>query len=106
MTKVMAFFIGIFLFFGVIFAVFNTQKAYADLDCSTLKVSSTSAYKTCLENQLNQLEAELPPLLAQQAAQQKQTGTLKGDVDYLNSQINALKAKIKAAIFDFHIDCK
>ncbi len=71
-------------------------KAYADFDCLTLSPASTSADKTYCENQLNQIEAELNTLLAEQAAQQKQTGTLKGDVDYLASQINALKVKIQA----------
>ncbi len=75
---------------------FSASKAYADFDCLTLNSSSTPADKTYCEQQLNQIEAELTTLLAEQAAQQKQTGTLKGDVDYLNSQINALKVKIKA----------
>ena len=75
---------------------FSVRKAYADFDCLTLNTSSTPADKTYCENQLNQIEAELNTLLAEQAAQQQQTGTLKGDVDYLNAQINALKAQIQA----------
>ena len=75
---------------------FSVPKVYADFDCLTLNTSSGSADRAYCQNQLNQIEAELTTLLAEQAAQQKQTGTLKGDVDYLNSQINALKVKIKA----------
>ncbi|MFZ1019660.1 MAG: hypothetical protein WAN61_01545 [Minisyncoccia bacterium] len=82
--------------FGLNLAVLPAQKAYADFDCLTLNISSSPADKTYCQNQLAQIEAQLTALLAEQAAQQKTTGTLKGDVDYLNSQINALKAKIKA----------
>ena len=48
------------------------------------------------KNELAQIEAQLADLLEKQKEQAKATGTLKGDVDYLTSQINALKAKIKA----------
>ena len=34
--------------------------------------------------------------MQKQKEQQKQTGTLKGDITYLTSQINALKTKVKA----------
>ncbi len=81
---------------GLSFYVFLAPKAYADFDCLTLTTSSSPANKIYCQNQLAQIEAELKTLLTLQAAQQKQTGTLKGDVDYLNSQINALKTKIKA----------
>jgi membrane-bound lytic murein transglycosylase B len=96
MTKVMAFFVAILMFFGAPFAIFSAPKAYADFDCMTLNTSSGASDKIYCQNQLTQIEAELTTLLAQQAAQKQQTGTLKGDVDYLNAQINALKAKIKA----------
>ena len=84
------------LFLGLFAYSFSVPKVYADFDCLTLNTASTPAEKVYCNNQLIQIEAELTTLLAEQAAQQKQTGTLKGDVDYLNSQINALKAKIKA----------
>jgi membrane-bound lytic murein transglycosylase B len=85
------------LFFSLIsIFYFPVPKAYADFDCLTLNSGSSASDKTYCQNQLTQIEAELNTLLAEQAAQQKQTGTLKGDVDYLNSQINALKVKIKA----------
>ena len=86
----------IFFVFILIFSLSFTPEAKADFDCLTLNISSSPADKTYCQNQLTQIEAELNTLLAEQAAQQKTTGTLKGDVDYLTSQINALKAKIKA----------
>jgi membrane-bound lytic murein transglycosylase B len=88
---VITFFVFIFLF-----SLFFAHKANADFDCLTLNISSNPSDKIYCEDQLAQIEAQLNTLLAEQAAQQKQTGTLKGDVDYLNSQINALKVKIKA----------
>jgi len=88
-------FLNLSLFSIFIFS-FSIPKVYADFDCLTLNASSTAADKTYCENQLNQIEAELTTLLAEQAAQQQQTGTLKGDVDYLNTQINALKKQIQA----------
>ena len=78
------------------FWVFPASKVYALFDCLTLDSSSSNSDKVYCQNQLNQIEAELADLLNKQKEQQKQTGTLKGDVDYLNSQINALKVKIKA----------
>jgi membrane-bound lytic murein transglycosylase B len=86
----------VFILLIFIFSVFSVPKAYADFDCLTLNIASSPADKAYCQDQLNQIEAELKVLLAQQAEQQKTTGTLKGDVDYLNSQINALKVKIKA----------
>ena len=58
--------------------------------------SSSQTDKDFCKNELIQIEAQLADLLNKQKEQQKQTGTLKGDVDYLTSQINALKTKIKA----------
>ncbi len=71
------------------------SKAEA-FDCLSLTSSSAQADKDYCRGELAEIEAQLKSLLAQQAEQKKQTGTLKGDVDYLTSQINALKAKIKA----------
>ncbi|MES2416165.1 MAG: hypothetical protein V4504_00465 [Patescibacteria group bacterium] len=68
----------------------------ADFDCLTLTSSSSDIQKQFCQNELSQIEAQLNDLIAKQKQQQKQTGTLKGDIDYLTSQINALKAKIKA----------
>ncbi|MFA5095230.1 MAG: lytic murein transglycosylase [Candidatus Paceibacterota bacterium] len=78
--------------FMLVFVAYKTDAAF---DCLTLNTSSSSADKAYCQNQLDQLEAEYADLLEKQAIQQKQTGTLKGDVDYLNSQINTLKTKIK-----------
>ena len=74
----------------------NVPIARASFDCLTLTVSSSQEDKDYCKNELAQIETELQSLLDKQKEQQKQTGTLKGDVDYLTSQINALKVKIKA----------
>jgi membrane-bound lytic murein transglycosylase B len=84
------------LFLSLMFGIFIVPKVYADFDCLTLSTSSSQSDKDYCRNELTQIEAELQDLLNKQAEQQKTTGTLKGDVDYLTSQINALKAKIKA----------
>lgn len=83
----------ILIFFSLIF---TTHKTSAVFDCLTLNNSSSQADKDFCRNELNQIEAQLADLLNKQKEQQKQTGTLKGDIDYLTSQINALKTKIKA----------
>lgn len=89
--KVIAFVFIIFTF--VTLVNYKTSVAF---DCLTLTTSSAQADKDYCRNELSQIEAQLAELLEQQKAQQKTTGTLKGDVNYLTSQINALKAKIKA----------
>lgn len=71
-------------------------KSYAIFDCLTLNNSSSQADKDFCKNELAQIEAQLTDLLNKQAEQQKQSGTLKGDVLALTAQINALKTKIKA----------
>ena len=82
---------------AALFAFFFTDKtAMATFDCLSLTTSSSQADKAYCQNELSQIEAQLAELLKKQQAQQKQTGTLKGDVDYLTSQINALKAKVKS----------
>ncbi len=79
-----------------IFGFFFASQANAGFDCLSLNTSSTQSEKDYCRTELAQIEAQLAVLLNQQKEQQKQTGSLKGDVDYLTSQINALKAKIKA----------
>ena len=61
----------------------------------TLTTSSSQADKDYCRIELVQIEAQLIELLNKQK-EQKNTGTLMGDVNYLTSQINALKTKIKA----------
>ena len=97
MCKKSIFFVCLILFLvsGTILT-FPVPKVYADFDCLTLNISSNPSDKAYCQDQLNQIEAELTTLLAQQADQQKTTGTLTGEVNYLTSQINALKVKIKA----------
>ncbi len=87
----------VFVLLGFVF-VFNffASKVNANFDCLKLTVSSPQSDKDYCKNELAQIEVQLAVLLNQQKEQQKQTGTLKGDVDYLTSQINVLKAKIKA----------
>ena len=79
-----------------VFNFFAVLKAHAVFDCLALTVSSPQADKDYCRNELAQIEADLVDLLNKQKEQQKQTGTLKGDVDYLTAQIKALKTKIKA----------
>ncbi|MEK7219384.1 MAG: lytic murein transglycosylase [Patescibacteria group bacterium] len=88
------------LVFVFIFSIFFTtfpHNASADFDCENdLKSTSAPEQKQFCQSQLDQLNQQLIELNAQLNNQKKQTGTLKGDVDYLTSQINALKKKIKA----------
>jgi membrane-bound lytic murein transglycosylase B len=78
---------AVFLPFFSVHAVFN---------CLNLTSSSSEADKDYCKDELADIEAELAKLLDLQKKQQKQTGTLVGDVNYLTSQINALKTKIKS----------
>ena len=87
---VITFFVFTFIFFNS-----NLPKVQA-FDCLTLTTSSNQSDKDFCRSELAQIEAQLTDLLAKQKEQQKQTGTLKGDVTYLTAQINALKTKIKA----------
>ena len=89
--KVIAFVVLVLIFFAS-----RTQMVQAFFDCLTLTISSAQADKDFCRNELAQIEAQLTDLLNKQKEQQKTTGTIKGDVDYLTSQINALKTKIKA----------
>jgi len=84
----------ILIYFVSTFVIHREAKAV--FDCLTLNNSSSQTDKNFCRNELSQIEAQLADLLDKQKQQQKQTGTLKGDVNYLTSQINALKAKITA----------
>ncbi|MGH7249569.1 MAG: lytic murein transglycosylase, partial [Minisyncoccia bacterium] len=86
----------LFSVFIIAFSFIFAFQAKAAFDCLTLTTSSTDVEKNYCKSQLAQIEAELADLLQKQKNQQKQTGTLTGDVNYLNSQINALKTKIQA----------
>jgi membrane-bound lytic murein transglycosylase B len=87
----------VFLFVILSFCFLNLKdsKVWA-VDCVSSSSIVNQADKNFCQNELSKIEAELANLLKQQEKQKKQTGTLKGDVDYLSSQINALKTKIKA----------
>jgi membrane-bound lytic murein transglycosylase B len=88
----------IIAFFIVIISLFfNPFKnvSNAAFDCLKLTSSSSESDKDFCKKELAQIEAQLAELLLKQKEQQKQTGTLKGDVNYLTSQINALKTKVK-----------
>ena len=89
--KVITFFVLISIFFSL-----AIHKVEAVFDCLMLNISSTQSDKDYCRSELASIEAQLADLLNQQKEQSKTTGTLKGDVEYLTSQINALKAKIKA----------
>ena len=86
----------IFFVLSAIFLAFFPFQAMAVFDCLKLTTSSSQADKDYCKNELARIEAELIKLLDLQKQQKKQTGTLSGDVNYLTSQINALKTKIKA----------
>lgn len=88
-------FVILWSLFGGFFAV-SLPETRAAIDCLTLKSSSSEEDKNYCKGELAQIEAELTRLLDLQKEQQKQTGTLVGDVNYLTSQINALKTKVKA----------
>ncbi|MCR4311041.1 MAG: lytic murein transglycosylase, partial [Candidatus Taylorbacteria bacterium] len=85
----------VFIILTMFIPSFLFYKTGVAFDCLTLTSSSSQADKNYCQNELSQIEAELEVLVAKQKEQQKQTGTLKGDVNYLASQINALKTKIK-----------
>ena len=89
--KTIVFILTLFFFFNL-----GPLKVRAGFDCLNLTIASLQTDKDYCRNELVQIEAQLTELLNKQKEQQKQTGTLKGDVDYLTSQINALKTKIKA----------
>ena len=72
------------------------ERGSAAFDCLTLQPTSRESDKNYCKNELSQIEAELVKLLDLQKQQQKKTGTLTGDVNYLASQISALKKKIQA----------
>ena len=89
--KVIVFIVLPVLLFGC-----TAKNAVAVVDCSSSAQIITQADKSFCQSELNQIEAQLAELLAKQAEQQKQTGTIKGDINFLTGQINSLKAKIKA----------
>lgn len=84
------------VFLVIIFTFAPYVTVSAAFDCLTLTTSSSEKDKSYCKSELAQIEAQLADLLNKQKEQQKQSGTLKGDVDYLTSQINALKTKVKA----------
>lgn len=86
-----AFLVFTLLFFGIVL-----NKPQAAVDCLTLTNSSSESDKSYCRRELVQIEAQLKELLQKQKEQQQKTGTLKGDVAYLQSQIDALKTKIKS----------
>ena len=85
----------LFIIFSFYFLGFNENKVLA-VDCSVASSIVTDADKSTCQSELSQIEAQLADLLNKQQAQQKQSGTLKGDITLLTTQINALKTKIKA----------
>ncbi len=93
MTKklVIGFLVLLFAFLGL-----KINVVIGAVDCLSIGISSPQADKDYCRAELAVVEAELADLLNKQKEQQKNTGTLKGDVDYLNSQIKALQAKVKA----------
>ncbi len=87
---IIGFFILIFVFFV------SKSPVLAAPNCLLISPESSEADKDICKQELAQIEAELAELLEKQKVQQKNTGTLQGDVAYLNSQIKALQTKVKA----------
>lgn len=85
-----------FIFVFFLISSISAHRVFADFDCTLLNSSSTAAEKAYCQTELDQLNQQLTELNSQLADQQKQTGTLKGDVTALTTQIAALKVKIKA----------
>ena len=88
--------IAFFVLISILFLNTGVLKTRAAINCLTITTASSEKDKDYCKNELAQIEAELAELLQKQKEQQKHTGTIKGDVDYLASQISALKTKIKA----------
>ncbi len=84
-----------FIFIISILFTFGAHKTYA-LDCSISSNIITQSNRDYCQNELNKLLKEQADLEAKLKKQNKQTGTLKGDVAALTTQINALKTKVKA----------
>ena len=93
--KVIVFVLILFILFS-----FPINRIGAVVDCLKLTTSSSQKDKDSCRDELRDIEKELARLIELQKAQQKQTGTLIGDVNYLTSQINALKTKVKARALD------
>lgn len=94
--KIVTGFLFISFIFTFVFTGLLAGRTDAAFDCLKLTSDSAQVDKDYCKNELAQIEAQLAELLQKQKEQQKTTGTLKGDVDYLTSQINALKTKVKA----------
>ena len=90
---------SVFIIFYIVISIFflvPTKDSYGAINCLLITPTSSEADKNYCKAELAKIEAELQVLLNQQKEQQKNTGTLAGDVQYLTSQINALKTKVKA----------
>ncbi|MFA6585653.1 MAG: hypothetical protein WCS86_00630 [Candidatus Paceibacterota bacterium] len=97
------------VFIFISFLTMLSPYKVSAFDCLTLNNASSQSDRNICRNELAQIEAQLADLLNKQKEQQKQTGTLKGDIDYLTSQINALKTKVKARalkIAELKVDIK
>ena len=82
--------------FFILFTCFflqSPEKVFA-IDCSN-QIDAKANESFC-RNELNNLLEEQARLEVKLREQSKQTGTLKGDVIALTTQINALKTKVKA----------
>ncbi|MEI8270562.1 MAG: hypothetical protein WCG45_04275, partial [bacterium] len=85
----------LFVIFSFYLLGFNENKALA-VDCSIASSIVTDVDRNSCQNELSKIEAELTILLNKQQEQQKHSGTIKGDITFLTTQINALKTKVKA----------
>jgi membrane-bound lytic murein transglycosylase B len=74
----------------------TSLRAFAAPNCLLISPESSEEDKNYCKQELASIEAELAALLQKQKEQQKNSGTLAGDISYLNSQIKALQTKVKA----------
>lgn len=84
------------ILFCFIFSIFPSFNVVLAVDCLKITPASPQSEKDYCQKELEQIEKELADLQAKQVEQKKQTGTLKGDISYLNSQISTLQTRIKA----------
>ena len=98
-----------FLILVVFFGAWSAKTASTATDCLALTPNSSQSEKDFCKKELAKIEAELQELLNKQEIQKHQSGTIVGDINYLNSQIASLRSKIKSrsyAIAQLQVEIK
>ncbi|MDQ3075581.1 MAG: lytic murein transglycosylase [bacterium] len=86
----------VFIFILALLFSLGTFNSKAAFDCLTLSTASAQADKDYCRSELANIEKQLEDLIKKQGEQKKNTGSLTGDVNLLNSQIKTLQTKVKA----------